>query len=101
MFETRVPEQAFRVECAIGRLHRHPVARVIEGASGRGTDGGQSQIALLIEQRSTESHGVAAGENDDIEIRESAKLRRRVPTIADGFDFYRRQAQGARALNFQ
>ena len=56
------------------RLHRHPVAGLIERPRGRGAHGGQSQIALLFEQRCAEAHGVGAGENDDIEILESAEL---------------------------
>ncbi len=50
VFETRVPEQAFRVECSARRQHRDAIARMVERTSRRGTDGGQSQIALLIEQ---------------------------------------------------
>ena len=75
MLQARMRQKTLGVEGITG-LHGDAVAGLIQGTRRGRTYGREREIAFLIEIGRAEADGVGAGENDDIEILESAQLRR-------------------------
>ncbi len=93
--QLRMPQKTLGIE-VLRRLNGHAVAGLIQRAHGRRADGGQGQVAPLIEQHGTEPHGVRAREDDEIEILERAQASRQGAPFGQRLDFDGRQKKRAR-----
>ncbi len=98
MFQSRMQQQSLGVSGAHG-LHRHAVARLVQGARRRRADGGERQIAFLAEKGDAPNlTALALVKMMRSKPSSAPKYSRQRATIAQGFDFHGGQAQRARAL---